>query len=92
MTLVNNVIQIADARPHLAGPAHCIECGHRWQMVAPTGTTVLDCPGCGGRKGARFAMVEKDCAHWVCNCGNRLFFITPEKTYCGNCGMDQVFP
>lgn len=85
---MSNVVKISDARPHLSGPAWCIECGHKWEIVAPIGLTVIECPKCGGHKGARFAMVQKEGPHWECNCGNGLFFIRDAGTYCPNCGAD----
>jgi predicted RNA-binding Zn-ribbon protein involved in translation (DUF1610 family) len=85
---VSNVVSIADARPHLAGPALCLECRHEWVAVAPLGMTVMDCPSCGARKGARLAMVQKEGPHWECACGNGLFFIREGGTYCPNCGLE----
>ena len=84
---MDNVTRIADARPHLAGPARCLDCGAKWEAVAPIGMTVIDCPKCGAQKGARLAMVQKEGAHWTCVCGNALYFIQEEGSYCPNCGL-----
>ena len=56
--VVSNVTRIADARPHLCGPAYCVDCRHKWEAVAPIGMTVMTCPNCGQNKGARLAMVR----------------------------------
>jgi hypothetical protein len=88
-----SVVSIEEARPHLVGPAFCLECRHRWVAVAPVGSTVLECPACGCFKGGRLAMVQRAGPHWVCNCENALFFIRQGgDIYCANCGADQVFP
>lgn len=75
------------------GEAFCLGCGHTWQAVAPTGTTQLECPACQSIKG-----------HWKfefmpavgelvreCNCGNQLFYLTPEGHMCANCGVYQEY-
>ena len=82
------VVSIADARPHLAGPARCLDCGHEWMAVAPLGMTVLDCPKCRAQKGGRFAMVQKDGDHWHCGCGNPFYLIRGNGAYCPNCGLE----
>jgi Zn finger protein HypA/HybF involved in hydrogenase expression len=84
-----SVVRIEDRRPHLGGPARCLECRHEWIAVAPIGTTVLECPACHADKGARLAMIEHDGPHWTCVCGNALFFVMPERIYCPNCGLEQ---
>lgn len=49
------VISLAKAReerqPHWTGTAHCVGCHHEWQVVAPLGTMILDCPSCSLPKG-----------------------------------------
>lgn len=82
------VINIADARPQLAGPARCLECRAEWIGIAPLGMVVLDCPKCGAQKGARLAMILKEGPHWVCVCGNGLFAINEAGAYCPNCGLE----
>jgi hypothetical protein len=56
---------------HTSGPVRCMEC-----------------PACGLEKGRPVGPFEKEGrAHWVCNCGNDLFYITPEGNYCPHCGV-----
>ena len=40
------VIDIDDARPYTTATINCSDCSHKWQAVFPTGTKVLECPGC----------------------------------------------
>ena len=86
-------MRLADARaarnPHLTGPAKCLACRHGWVAVAPTGTIWLECPSCTLERGRFVAQVQRDGPHWHCNCGNDLFQITEECTYCPNCGAEQ---
>ena len=78
---------------HGSGAAFCIECGHEWVAVAPTGTTQLECPSCRTHKGkwkfefmpAEGALVRE------CDCGNQLFYLTPEGHMCANCGIYQGY-
>ncbi len=73
----------------ITGKARCILCKYEWVAVAPAGTVWLDCPECHSMKGIHiFSCVRKE-EHWTCNCGNDLFHITKEGTYCPNCGTWQ---
>lgn len=89
------VIDLAAARlerePHSSGTAICLDCKHEWVAVAPADMQWLECPSCGLVRGRFKFQFEKDCKHWVCNCGNDLFHVTPEGTYCPNCGEWHVF-
>ena len=85
------IIDLTKAReartPHMTGPAKCLDCGHEWTAVAPTGTTWMVCPACGLQRG-RFAYpAEAPDAHWVCDCGNDLFHVSPSGILCPNCGQ-----
>lgn len=78
---------------HGAGDAFCIACGHNWQAVAPTGTTELECPDCHTLKGKwRFEFRPSE-GQMVreCNCGNQLFYLTPDGHLCANCGIYQAY-
>ena len=76
--------------PHLSGWAHCIACGEEWVAVSPAGTVWLTCPKCKSEKGLySYSCVREGTSHWICNCGNDLFHITPEGMYCPNCGEWQ---
>lgn len=85
-----SVVQLSDHRPHLSGEAICIDCGFKWIAVAPVGTDWLECPECGlMRSRMKYPVIRGDTAHWTCKCGNDLFYITPDFTYCPNCGGVQ---
>ena len=75
------------------GEAFCLQCGHEWYAVAPTGVTRLQCPECKTMKGLfRFEHCPKE-GNLVreCNCGNQLFYLTPEGHMCANCGIYQRY-
>ena len=75
------------------GPAFCIGCDHTWQAVAPAGTTELECPSCRTMKGKwKFEfMPSGDQMVRQCNCGNQLFYLTPDGHLCANCGIYQRY-
>lgn len=91
-----NVIPFKRAEPeqqHGAGQAFCIGCCHEWAAVAPTGTTQLECPACHAHKGRwkfEFAPAEGQLVR-ECNCGNQLFYLTPDGHLCANCGIYQGY-
>ena len=81
------------AQQHGQGEAFCQSCGHTWQAVATTGTEAFQCPEC-----------ERFTGHWKfefypatdqmvreCNCGNQLFYLTPDGHLCANCGVYQRY-
>lgn len=74
--------------PHLSGRARCLQCKHEWIAVAPVGTAWLQCPKCECENGRFAAQVQRDGMHWHCKCGNDLFHITPEGSYCPMCGAE----
>lgn len=79
--------------PHGAGDAFCLQCNHQWVAVAPTGTVQLECPECHTMKGLfkfPFAPSEGQLVR-ECNCGNQLFYMTPEGHMCANCGTYQGY-
>jgi Zn finger protein HypA/HybF involved in hydrogenase expression len=84
---MNNVINLDEARPHLSGKARCLDCKHEWEAVAPLGATWLQCPGCSLFRGRFIGEILRDkLLHYTCNCGNDLFYVTLDGTYCPNCG------
>lgn len=91
-----SVVDLAAARmartPHNTGDARCLGCLHKWCAVAPVGVVVLECPSCGLERG-RFMgnCLRENAKHWTCNCGNDLFHVTPDGTYCPGCGVWQDF-
>lgn len=75
------------------GEAFCIACDHTWIAVAETGTVTLECPSCHTMKGKfkfEFAPAEGQLVR-VCNCGNQLFYLTPDGHMCANCGTYQSY-
>lgn len=75
------------------GKAFCIACGHQWTAVAPTGTTAFECPACGAMKGHWKFEFMPSAGQEVreCDCGNQLFYLTPDGHLCANCGIYQVY-
>lgn len=90
---MGDIIDFAMAKeerePHSAGLARCLACKHEWQAVAPTGTTWLECPECSLFRGRFIGQHTRDTPHLHCECGNNLFSVTREGTYCPNCGAWQ---
>lgn len=85
----NRVVSLDERRPHNAGQARCLDCKHEWAAVCPVGTTWLECPACTLFRGRMIGQHERDGPHWFCHCGNELFYVTPDGTYCPNCGEWQ---
>ena len=88
-TKKEKVVELDNYRPHIAGEAHCTQCGFSWIAVAPTGTKWVWCDECGSEKGLFTYPVVKEGDHWSCGCGNDLFYITRDAIYCPACGNDQ---
>lgn len=91
---MTNIISLDEHRqaqtPHLSGEAVCPVCTHRWQAVAPVGTTNLGCPSCGSIRGQFANTVLRGDTCWVCTCGSDTFRISPEVgPYCICCGDVQ---
>ena len=88
------VVDMAEVReersPHARGTAQCLDCKHQWEAVAPLGTYWLQCPGCGLIRGKYLYTFDfVDQLHWVCACGNDLFYMLNDACYCPNCGTAQ---
>lgn len=82
-----------EPEPHGSGEAFCIGCSHTWVAVAPVGTVDLQCPKCLCHKGKwkfEFFPSEGQMVR-VCNCGNQLFYLTPDGHLCANCGTYQEY-
>lgn len=79
--------------PHLTGEAFCQQCSHEWIAVAPVGTVRLTCPSCRTEKGLykyECGVPEGELVRG-CNCGNQLFYLTPDGHLCPNCGTYQSY-
>lgn len=88
---MGDVVALDEQRPHNRGLARCMECHHEWTAVVIVGKQFFDCERCGLER-ATFvgACCKTRDLHWTCLCGNDLFHMTPESTYCPNCGRDQI--
>lgn len=90
---MGEIIEIPKKWQWASGEAFCIGCDHTWAAVAPTGTTQLLCPNCGTEKGTwkfPFQLPDGELIR-ECQCGNRLFYITPEGHMCIRCGIYQIY-
>lgn len=86
------VIPFAKTEPHGTGEAYCSGCDHVWAAVVPVGTTEFECPSCKAMKGRwRFPFVPPESYAYACNCGNQLFNITHNGTFCPECGIYMRF-
>jgi len=93
---MGDVLQFRRREPekqHGTGMAFCIGCGHEWVAVAEAGTTVLQCPECQAHKGKWCFEFYPASGQLVrqCNCGNQLFYMTPDGHMCANCGIYQEY-
>lgn len=88
---MSNVIELSPKKEkHISGEAFCTGCGHVWAAAAPVGTTELDCPSCFGSKGIfRHPVAPENI--WKCDCGNLLFYISPDGCMCRECGKMADF-
>lgn len=89
-----SVVQFpARTNPYAEGEAFCVACGTTWRAVAPVGTVDLECPECHTHKGKwKFAFYPNpDQLVRECNCGNQLFYLTPDGHLCANCGIYQQY-
>lgn len=74
--------------PHCSGDARCLQCGHEWTAIAPTGESWLECPQCQTNKGAFTGnCYPENGLVWECECGNELFLLTPDGEMCPVCGL-----
>ena len=83
------LISIKSRLPHLSGKTVCLVCGDKGIAIAPIGDVFMKCDKCGTQKKVFKFSCERDSEHWICNCGNNLFMITPDGIYCPNCGIWQ---
>ena len=79
--------------PHGVGAAFCIGCDHEWEAISPVGTERLECPGCHAVKGIFKFEFAPNVGTQVreCNCGNQLFYLTPDGHLCPRCGTYQSY-
>lgn len=79
---------------HIACPALCLACGHKWAAVAPAGTVAFECPSCSTNRGvsAEHAL-PGDGRVWCCACGCHAFCYSSqfEGWMCLSCGRVAVF-
>jgi hypothetical protein len=84
---------VEPAEQHGQGEAFCLACNHTWQAVAPTGIESFECPSCRRFTGHwKFEFYPReDQPVRECNCGNQLFYLTPDGHLCANCGIYQSY-
>jgi hypothetical protein len=80
---------LEEEKPHVSGMVKCLACNHLWVGVVTAGVIWLECPSCKMLRGRLINHVERDVTHWVCKCGNDLFYCTNDGFYCPNCGEFQ---
>ena len=75
------------------GEAFCFSCKHTWTAVVPTGATEFTCPSCERRTGRWCFEFYPNADQKVreCNCGNQLFYLTPDGHLCASCGLYQRY-
>lgn len=79
--------------PHIEGPAICLACKHEYHCVVDARANVskMECPACGAERATFATNIQQQGDHWTCACGNYLFAITRQGTYCPCCGTWQSF-
>ncbi len=89
---MGNVVSLAERRPHLAGEAKCLECGHEWTACVAIGEVGLDCPSCNLPKGAMVGLCQppEGGAIWACSCGCQTFYIDQSGVRCLRCASGQT--
>lgn len=92
---MSNVVEFAPRHektdPHATGEAFCLACDHVWVAVVPVGETLFECPSCRSMQGRFRYEVVPSCDVWECQCGNQLFYITPDGHWCPRCGILQQY-
>lgn len=74
---------------HITGETLCMSCGQRETTIAPVGVVWLECSACGAHRSTWVYPACNDEDLWTCSCDNQLFYITPTKVVCPNCGTQQ---
>jgi hypothetical protein len=88
---MSNVVSLDSRRPHMAGEAKCLECGHKWAAAVAIGTVGLECPSCNLPKGAMVGLAgPDDGVVWMCNCGCDVFYIDTRGVRCLRCATVQT--
>lgn len=84
--------------PHVNGMAVCLDCRHEWSAAIAQSAYEevqgwLLCPSCSLERGRmKFAHSPTPGTQiWHCTCGNNLMYMTPDGTFCPNCGTKQIF-
>lgn len=92
---MTNVISLDAARlersPHTAGRAKCLACGNEETVVAPVGTTEMECAACGMMRSVwMHPFVPEDGTElWMCSCGSQVFALTRRQIFCCGCGSEH---
>ncbi|WP_129141530.1 hypothetical protein [Modicisalibacter coralii] len=91
---MTNVTSLDDYRPHDSGNARCLQCGHEWHAVVPSGVKGnLECPACHFSKGEFLGncVPPEDWEIFTCNCGNDQFYVLHGAVFCRGCGESVAF-
>jgi len=91
---MTEVVDLDARRPHQAGPARCLHCGHEWAQVSLQGLMSFECPVCGLSKGVWVGIVrpmDDECIY-ECKCGNAMYFVLEDGIQCVCCGARSPFP
>jgi hypothetical protein len=88
---MGEVVDINENKPHLTGPAMCLQCGHKWVAVVPVGRLSAQCPSCNLDTGVFQGLVVPD-EIYVCKCGCSTYFIASDgDAQCCRCGVTATF-
>lgn len=91
--VINLAREREERTPHASGMMVCMACSHEHMAVTPHPAEArwFECPACHAEKAHwKHPFVNETIkALWECQCGNRLFYVADNGTYCPNCGRWQ---
>jgi hypothetical protein len=83
----DKIVPIRPPEETMTNTAKCLLCHCTWIAVVPVGTVWLECPGCKLLGGRFIGPIGEPGMHWICGCGNDLFYVKDKYVYCGKCGV-----
>jgi hypothetical protein len=75
----------------MSGEARCSACQHVEVVVAPVGTSWMECSKCHAMKSLFTHPALRNEDLYTCRCGCDVFRMTKADTYCVNCGISHGF-